>query len=40
MRAMAVKSMTAEQIEEGQALSAGWSVGKPLPQRSRTGVES
>jgi TPR repeat protein len=36
-RAAVVKKMTPEQIEEGQALSAGWKVGTPLPKQSRTG---
>ena len=36
-RAAVVKSMTQEQLEEGQALSAGWRVNTPLPQKSRTG---
>jgi hypothetical protein len=29
--------MTPEQIEEGQALSASWKPGTPLPRSSRTG---
>lgn len=36
-RAAVVKHMTPEQIEEGQALSAGWKPGTPLPRQSRTG---
>ncbi|MBY0557689.1 MAG: sel1 repeat family protein [Burkholderiaceae bacterium] len=36
-RAAVVKNMTAEQLEEGQALSAAWKPNTPLPQRSRTG---
>jgi uncharacterized protein len=36
-RAAIVKKMTAEQIEEGQALSANWKVNTPLPRSSRTG---
>jgi TPR repeat protein len=36
-RAAVVKTMTQEQIEEGQALSAGWKLNTPLPQKSRTG---
>jgi TPR repeat protein len=36
-RAAVVKAMTPEQIEEGQALSAGWKPGTPLPRASRTG---
>ena len=36
-RAAVVKKMTPQQIEEGQALSAGWKVGTPLPKQSRTG---
>ncbi len=36
-RASVVKKMTPEQIEEGQALSARWIVGTPLPKQSRTG---
>ena len=40
MRANAVKRMSGEQVEEGQALSAGWKVGTPLPLSSRTGGDS
>jgi TPR repeat protein len=36
-RAAVVKSMTPEQIEEGQALSANWRPNTPLPRQSRTG---
>ncbi|MYN07596.1 tetratricopeptide repeat protein [Pseudoduganella aquatica] len=36
-RAAVVRKMTPEQIEEGQALSAAWKVGTPLPKQSRTG---
>jgi TPR repeat protein len=36
-RAAVVKSMTQEQIEEGQALSASWKPNTPLPRQSRTG---
>lgn len=36
-RAMLIKSMTQEQIEEGQSLSAAWKPGVPLPGKSRTG---
>ncbi|WP_348696812.1 tetratricopeptide repeat protein [Duganella fentianensis] len=36
-RSAVVKNMTAEQLEEGQALSAAWKPNTPLPQRSRTG---
>jgi TPR repeat protein len=36
-RAAVVKSMTQEQIEEGQALSAAWKVNTPLPRQSKTG---
>jgi uncharacterized protein len=36
-RAAVAKSMTPEQIEEGQALSAAWRPGTPLPRASRTG---
>jgi TPR repeat protein len=36
-RAAVVKAMTPEQIEEGQALSASWKPGTPLPRSSRTG---
>ncbi|WP_373988030.1 tetratricopeptide repeat protein [Duganella sp. BuS-21] len=36
-RSQVVKTMTPEQIEEGQALSAAWRVNTPLPQKSRTG---
>jgi TPR repeat protein len=36
-RAAVAKKMTPEQVEEGQALSAAWQPGKPLPRTSRTG---
>jgi TPR repeat protein len=36
-RASVAKTMTHEQIEEGQALSAAWKPGTPLPRQSRTG---
>ena len=36
-RAAVIKAMTPEQIEEGQALSAAWKPGTPLPRASRTG---
>jgi TPR repeat protein len=36
-RAAVAKKMTPEQIEEGQALSAAWQPGRPLPRASRTG---
>ena len=36
-RAAVVKKMTAEQIEEGQSMSANWKTGTPLPRQSRTG---
>lgn len=36
-RAAVVRSMTQEQIEEGQALSAAWKPNTPLPGKSRTG---
>ncbi len=36
-RAAVVRKMTAEQIEEGQALSSAWRPGTPLPKRSRSG---
>ena len=36
-RAAVAKAMTPEQIEEGQALSAAWKPGTPLPRASRTG---
>ncbi|MBJ7309562.1 tetratricopeptide repeat protein [Rugamonas sp. CCM 8940] len=36
-RAMLIKSMTQEQIEEGQALSAAWKPGVALPAKSRSG---
>jgi len=36
-RAAVVKYMSQEQIEEGQALSAGWKPNTPLPSKSRTG---
>ncbi|MRX07638.1 sel1 repeat family protein [Pseudoduganella sp. FT25W] len=36
-RGQVARSMTQEQIEEGQALSAAWKPNTPLPQKSRTG---
>ena len=36
-RSAVVKSMTPEQIEEGQALSASWKPNTPLPKQSRSG---
>ena len=33
----ATEGWTPEQIEEGQALSAAWKPGTPLPRTSRTG---
>jgi len=36
-RSAVTRVMTAEQVEEGQALSAAWRPGMPLPQKSRTG---
>ena len=36
-RSAVVKHMTQEQLEEGQALSAGWKPNTPLPTKSRTG---
>jgi len=36
-RSQVLKSMTQEQIEEGQSLSAAWKLNTPLPQKSRTG---
>ena len=36
-RSALIKTMTQEQIEEGQALSAAWKPNTPLPQKSRTG---
>ncbi|TFW15836.1 tetratricopeptide repeat protein [Duganella callida] len=36
-RAAVLKNMSPEQIEEGQALSAAWRPGTPLPTKSRTG---
>jgi uncharacterized protein len=36
-RAAVARAMTQEQIEEGQALSAAWKRGTPLPRSSRTG---
>ncbi|MGB9990723.1 tetratricopeptide repeat protein [Pseudoduganella rhizocola] len=36
-RSAVAKAMTPEQIEEGQALSAAWKPGMPLPRTSRTG---
>jgi TPR repeat protein len=37
-RASVLRKMTPEQVEEGQALSAAWKPGTPLPTRSRTGA--
>lgn len=36
-RSAVIKTMTQEQIEEGQALSSSWRPNTPLPQKSRTG---
>lgn len=36
-RAAVARGMSQEQIEEGQALSAAWKRGSPLPRSSRTG---
>ena len=36
-RAAVVRKMTHEQVEEGQALSAKWKPGTPLPRQSKTG---
>ncbi|WP_258000954.1 hypothetical protein [Janthinobacterium sp. ROICE36] len=36
-RAAVVRKMTHEQVEEGQALSAKWKPGMPLPRQSKTG---
>ncbi|NYE59177.1 hypothetical protein FHW58_000329 [Duganella sp. 1224] len=36
-RGQVMRTMTQEQIEEGQALSAAWKPNTPLPQKSRTG---
>jgi TPR repeat protein len=36
-RTNVLRKMTAEQVEEGQALSAAWKPGMPLPTHSRTG---
>ena len=36
-RAAVARNMSQEQIEEGQALSAAWKRGTPLPRSSRTG---
>ncbi|HAT33597.1 MAG TPA: sel1 repeat family protein [Janthinobacterium sp.] len=36
-RASVLRKMTPEQIEEGQALSAAWKPGTPLPRQSRSG---
>lgn len=38
-RAAVVRKMTHEQVEEGQALSAKWKPGTPLPRTSKTGGE-
>ena len=38
-RAAVVRKMTHEQVEEGQALSAKWKPGTPLPRSSKTGAE-
>lgn len=37
-RAVLVRKMTPEQVEEGQALSAAWKVGTPLPAKSKSGA--
>ncbi|NRR29887.1 sel1 repeat family protein [Oxalobacteraceae bacterium] len=37
-RGAILKSMSQEQIEEGQALSAAWKPNTPLPAKSRTGA--
>jgi len=37
-RTAVLKHMTQEQVEEGQALSAAWKPGTPLPRQSRTGA--
>ncbi|MFL6660025.1 MAG: tetratricopeptide repeat protein [Massilia sp.] len=34
------KRMTAEQIDEAQAMSKSWKIGTPLPTSSRTGVSA
>jgi TPR repeat protein len=39
-RAAIAKQMTQEQIDEGQALSANWRPGTPLPRSSRTGLNN
>jgi hypothetical protein len=39
-RAEIAKRMTAEQIEEGLAMSRAWRPGTPLPTRSRTGASA
>lgn len=36
-REQLLKQMSPQQIEEGQSLSAGWSVGMPFPRTSKTG---
>lgn len=36
-RSAVLKKMTQEQVEEGQALSAAWKPGTPLPKSSKTG---
>jgi len=36
-RAAVLRMMTPEQVEEGQALSAKWKPGTPLPRTSKTG---
>lgn len=38
-RAAILRKMTPEQIAEGQALSAAWKPGTPLPTHSKTGAE-
>ncbi|HEU4851212.1 MAG TPA: tetratricopeptide repeat protein [Telluria sp.] len=37
-RAAIARQMTQEQIQEGQAMSAGWKQGTALPLKSRTGL--
>jgi TPR repeat protein len=34
-----IRKMSQQQVEEGQALSAAWKPGTPLPRQSRTGAE-
>ena len=38
LHAAVVRKMTHEQVEEGQALSAKWKPGTPLPRQSKTGA--